>query len=96
MTIAIRNYQGEVPIGIWYCIGCKFECSDLDEAAEHSDKYLQWLYFIPSDKDDLRFEIHPSDGDGVYLNIYSHNIVYNDVIEMRINCKDRHLFQYLI
>jgi hypothetical protein len=87
MSIAIRNYQGSIPKGIWYCSSCKFETRDSNEAASHINKQGGWIYLIPDDVHDRTFEMHISDVNGVYLNMYNENLTYNDIRKIRGNFK---------
>lgn len=68
----IRNYQGEVPEGVWYCQDCPFESILMEDAASHVDGKGHWVWLFDKGakySDWALFEIHNSDSvDGVYLN----------------------------
>jgi len=88
MTTAVRNYQGKLPRGKWYCEDCDFETFGLELAADHSEANDSWVFLIPNDVEDDVYEVHLSDAGGVYLNKYHEKITKRDIEQFRLRKKE--------
>jgi hypothetical protein len=79
----IRNYQGKLPKGIWYCDTCVFNTKSMNKAAAHIEGTIFWIYLIPLDEKDDSFEMHSSNINGVYLNKTPNRITLKDIERFR-------------